>query len=104
MPAGTRKVATCCYCGTRAALVLTGTDRHELACGTCGAPLHDLKAFPIAGNAKQGKLRKPKAARPVPKDGWASAPTLRKPKKKRRKSLFQKLVSELRDIVEDVID
>lgn len=40
------KIATCCYCGTRAALVLDGTARHELRCGTCGAPLHDLKAIP----------------------------------------------------------
>ncbi|WP_375258351.1 hypothetical protein [Citreimonas sp.] len=37
------KVATCTYCGTRAALVLSGQTRHELACSACGAPLHDLK-------------------------------------------------------------
>jgi hypothetical protein len=41
MPA--TKIATCTYCGTRAALVLTGETRHELACQACGAPLHDLK-------------------------------------------------------------
>lgn len=45
MPNGT-KIATCCYCGKRAALVLTGTVRHELACSACGAPLHDLKGIP----------------------------------------------------------
>ena len=33
------KIATCCYCGTRAALVLTGKHRHELSCSGCGAPL-----------------------------------------------------------------
>jgi len=41
MPA--TKVATCCYCGTRAALVLRGRERHELACSSCGAPLHEMK-------------------------------------------------------------
>jgi len=40
------KIVTCCYCGTRAALVLTGKTRHELACSSCGAPLHDLKMLP----------------------------------------------------------
>ena len=39
------KIATCCYCGTRAALVLTGKHRHELSCSGCGA-LHDLKMLP----------------------------------------------------------
>ena len=40
------KVGTCCYCGTKAALVLRGKDRHELSCATCGAPLHALKVLP----------------------------------------------------------
>ena len=40
------KIATCNYCGTRAALVLSGEVRHELACSGCGAPLHDLKLMP----------------------------------------------------------
>ena len=31
-----KKVATCCYCGTKAALVLRGKDSHELSCGSCG--------------------------------------------------------------------
>jgi hypothetical protein len=38
-----QKIATCCYCGSRAALFLGGEDRHELACSNCGAPLHELK-------------------------------------------------------------
>ena len=48
------KIATCCYCGTRAALVLRGSKRHELACSSCGAPLHDLKRLP-ATNAKKSQ-------------------------------------------------
>ena len=37
------KIATCCYCGTRAVLALAGRRRHELACPSCGAPLAHLK-------------------------------------------------------------
>ncbi|MDJ0822410.1 MAG: hypothetical protein QNJ09_11465 [Paracoccaceae bacterium] len=37
------KIATCCYCGARTALVLRGKERHELSCASCGAPLHDMK-------------------------------------------------------------
>ena len=47
----TNKIATCCYCGTRAALVLTGEVRHELACASCGAPLHDIR---LARTAARG--------------------------------------------------
>jgi len=42
-----QKIATCCYCGTKAALILRGKDSHELSCGSCGAPLHDLKRLPV---------------------------------------------------------
>ena len=37
------KIATCCYCGTKAALVLRGQTEHELACSSCGAPLSVMK-------------------------------------------------------------
>ena len=47
-----QKIATCCYCGTKVALVLRGKDSHELSCGTCGAPLHDLKRLPVEPRAK----------------------------------------------------
>ena len=40
---GATKIATCCYCGTKAALVLRGQDKHELTCSNCGAPLRSLK-------------------------------------------------------------
>jgi len=48
---GAVKVATCCYCGTRAALVLRGKERHELACSSCGAPLSRMKMLPNTGAA-----------------------------------------------------
>ena len=56
----TPRITTCNYCGTRAALVLTGVTRHELTCGTCGAPLQDIK------HIKTPKPKKTKA-----QDPWA---------------------------------
>ena len=50
-----QKIATCCYCGTKAALVLRGKDSYELSCGSCGAPLHDLKRLPVEPLAKTPK-------------------------------------------------
>jgi len=54
------KIATCCYCGTRAALVLGGRGRHELACAACGAPLHELKWLkaPSHGAPKRAPQRR----------------------------------------------
>lgn len=96
------KMATCCYCGSHTALVLTGQVQHELACGSCGAPLHKMKTFPA-------KPRKPAAARPrkkaaaLPEDFWSSA-TARPKRRKRRKSLSRKVASEIFDLIEDILD
>lgn len=56
-----KKIATCCYCGTRAVLVLDET-RHELTCSACGAPLHDMKFMPQSPDKKQKKPSKPKVS------------------------------------------
>ena len=48
-----QKIATCCYCGTKAVLVLRGKDSHELSCGSFDAPLHDLKRLPVEPRAKR---------------------------------------------------
>lgn len=87
------KIATCCYCGTRAALVLRGEGRHELACSTCGAPLHELK------------MLRADAARPAPRPRPAAvrhhaAP----PPRKRQRSLSQRLMHKVWDAAEDLID
>lgn len=50
-----QKIATCCYCGTKAALVLREKDSHELSCGSCSVPLHDLKRLPVEPRAKTPK-------------------------------------------------
>ncbi len=93
------KIATCNYCGTRAALVLDRA-RHELACSRCGAPLHDLKALP-----KEKAQRAQKRRRDAPKPGPAKGTTLRTdPPRKRREGLLRRLYKEIRDVVEDIID
>lgn len=93
------KVGTCCYCGTKAALVLRGKDRHELSCQSCGAPLHALKIMP----QREEKPKKHKAIshRAPLKDH--DAPD-RPGKRKKRKSFQRKVWSEVWDIIEDIID
>ena len=93
------KVATCCYCGTRAALVLTGETRHELACAKCGAPLHDLKQMPSAAGGTSARAATPAhPARTLRVDHRA-------PKKvKRRKSMGLKIAKGLWDVVEEIFD
>ena len=91
---GATKIATCCYCGTKSALVLRGKDKHELSCGNCGAPLRSLKMLPAS------------QARPVspPKqDKQRSAPA--RPKKRRKgKSFGRRVFSEIWDVIEDVVE
>lgn len=99
------KVGTCCYCGTKAALVLTGKVRHELSCGTCGAPLHAFKILP-----KQAEAVAPRKAvshRPKPKkvrEYEESKHRVKPGKRRKSKSLGRKVWSEVWDIVEDIFD
>ncbi len=88
------KIATCCYCGTRAALVLKGKQRHELSCSSCGAPLHDLKMVP------KRKLSDSKPKR----EGYTSALPYKNKKKKKIKGLFARVMDEAWDVVEDIFD
>lgn len=92
------KIATCCYCGTRAALVLSGEVRHELACSACGAPLHDLKMLRTDRSGDRELTPRPstKSAKP-PK-------TRRSKSRKKRKSAFSKLFDDAFDVIEDIFD
>lgn len=95
MPA--TKVATCSYCGSRAALVLSGDQRHELTCSNCGAPLHDMKQFPSRpdrGDMRHASRKGSHGGKEMPK----------KRKQKKRKSLGQKFGEGLWDILEEVFD
>lgn len=87
------KIATCCYCGTRAALVLD-KGRHELACSSCGAPLHDLKMLRKSAKGDRELVHRKSASVPKP----------RKQKKKKRKGLFRDILEEAFDLIEDIID
>ncbi|WP_299502628.1 hypothetical protein [uncultured Roseobacter sp.] len=99
------KIATCCYCGTRAALVL-GRNRHELACSSCGAPLHDLKRLPRDHPGKT-ELVRPSAVRKSSRgteENWQRKRKPHKKSKKRRKGFVQHLFEEAFDVIEDIFD
>jgi hypothetical protein len=97
------KIATCCYCGTRAALVL-GKKRQELSCASCGAPLHEMKRLPSEHPGKH-ELVRPSAVRPTtPKRKKDDRMPERGKYRKKRKSLFQNLVEEAFDAIEDIFD
>lgn len=90
------KIATCCYCGNRSVLRLAGKVQHELACGSCGARLHTMKAMPLPARTSAPKPRH--TPRPAPRP--ASKP-------KKRRSPFKRLSSLIEDIwdeVEDIFD
>lgn len=93
----TPKIATCCYCGTRAALVFKDNGRHELACSACGAPLHELKQMPVSPRPKE-------QVKPVHVPICKEAKPKPKKKKKRRKSWSRRFAEELFDVVEDIFD
>ena len=89
------KIATCCYCGTRAALTLKGHRRHELACASCGAPLHVMKRL----KAKP----EPAVQRHVPRQGVPHRPMPRRPKR-RSLSIKRRLLAKAFDAIEDIFD
>lgn len=91
------KIATCCYCGSRAALVLRGEVRHELSCASCGAPLHEMKMLRSDATGER------KLVRPSPVRASDHRPKKLK-RKQRQRSLSQRLMAELKDAAEDVLD
>ncbi len=108
MPHGT-KIATCCYCGTRAALVLKGKTRHELSCSACGAPLHEMKMLHVkpaeqASGHRHRHADQPKTA-PAPFPAWDRDKSWSKKKKpKKRKTLARRFFEEAFDVIEDIFD
>lgn len=106
-----RKIATCSYCGTRAALVFD-EGMHELTCRACGAPLHEMKMMPQVAerkpqkpkgdHAKKYKDRRASRSEETRKE-WRDWPA-KKRRKKRRKPILGRVFEELWDVVEDIID
>lgn len=86
------KIATCCYCGTRAALKLMGEVQHELACASCGAPLHDIKQMPIKSRKAEKKQHYEK---PV---SYKKPLKSKKKYKKKKKGFAASLLDDLDDI------
>lgn len=91
------KIATCCYCGTKAALVLRGKDKHELSCSRCGAPLRALKMLPTRIAAPTEPSRK------KPKE-QAKRDVARPHKRRKRKNFGKRMFEEIWDVLEDVGD
>lgn len=97
------KIATCCYCGARTALKLSAREGHELACGRCGAPLHEMKPLKLD----------PTPQTPPKKENLFADASYRKnkgkyqkskKKKKPRKGFFRRALEEVWDEVEDIFD
>ena len=91
-------------------LQLNARGGHELACGTCGAPLHEIKAMPLNHTrAKPDKTRT--AAKGLPPMGHGSQPKKRsdppsrksksKPKKKKGWAYW---LGEAIDEIGDIFD
>lgn len=96
------KIATCCYCGTRAALSLQGKERHELACSKCGAPLHELKML-RSDTRGERELVRPSPIRSY-KPSSKKHRGEKSKKRKKQKSLAQRFLEEAWDAAEDVFD
>lgn len=97
MPHSSSKIATCCYCGSRAALVLRGKERHELSCANCGAPLHQMKMLRSDATGDRELVRA------MPVRSAEHRPRNAKPRKRGR-SLSQKFMAKLKDAAEDIFD
>lgn len=98
------KIATCCYCGARSLLKPTARQGHELACGACGAPLHEMKWLksPEPAAPKRAPARPTRAVQP--KFQSSPKPKKRKKPKKRRDPFFKDLLEDAWDFVEDIFD
>ncbi|MEL7216185.1 MAG: hypothetical protein AAGJ96_09685 [Pseudomonadota bacterium] len=93
------KIATCSYCGTRSTLVFD-SNRHELVCPACRAPLHNMRSIPrpvehVAPKAKAKPVKRSKP--PKAEREWYETP---KKKKKKKKSGLKKMF----DVAEDLFD
>lgn len=104
------KIAICFYCGRRQALQLRARGGHELACGSCGAPLHEMKWLK-APDPAHPKKRRPRSTAPHPvpvattgkPEARAADLRSRRPIK-RRKPLWKKALEEVFEVIEDILD
>jgi Zn-finger nucleic acid-binding protein len=102
------KIATCSYCGRRQTLTLSARAGHELACGACGAPLHEMKWLKSGrdGDAVKRSPRKPAPHGNPSRNGWNEddRDDRKRKKRKKRKSLLRDVFEEAFDVLEDIFD
>lgn len=95
------RIATCCYCGTQAALPSRPVPG-RIACDTCGAPLRRLGRAEPAPPQNISVLHRvvphPAALHP------AVPPRVKTKQPKRRKPVLARLWDAAEDMFEDVID
>ncbi len=96
------RMGTCCYCGSRTLLQLTARDGHELACGSCGAPIHHMKA--VRAEQHTPKHNRPHASRAIGYPGHGHSDERPKKKKSKGKKSYKKKSKGIFDMFEDVID
>lgn len=100
-----QKIATCCYCGTRAVLKLKGHLRHELTCSGCGAPLHEMKMLRTDARTDPGHTRETMGRyNPKYRDRDGKSKKYKSYKKKRKKPLIGRVFEEVFDVIEDILD
>lgn len=108
MPINT-KIATCSYCGRRQTLRFTAREGHELACGACGAPLHEMKWLKPPEQRREGVKRSPERVaphghRPIDRPERAYKSRKKKQRKPRWKKVFEEVFDEAFDLIEDIFD
>lgn len=80
--------------------MLSGAQRHELACSSCGAPLHDLKMLPKSKKGDRELVRHSPVRMAQPAK---VKPHKHKPKKRKRPR-WGKVLEEAFDLIEDIFD
>ena len=101
----TQKIATCSYCGARTILQLTARGGHELACASCGAPVHEMKPLRMDRSRSPGDRPKRRAPEGYiadihgPRGGYAP-----QKRKKRKGGGLWRVLEEVADVVEDILD
>jgi len=88
---------------------------HELVCGACGAPLHEMKMMPreeapapVKPKGAPAKKQRERREAPVGTRAewrdWPAKKHERKRRKKKRKPLIGRVFEEVWDVVEDIFD
>ncbi|KIT16858.1 hypothetical protein [Jannaschia aquimarina] len=90
------KKATCTYCGKKTVLRNTAHGGHELACGSCGAPLHMIKPL------KMDAARSANTHSPDRKPHKIERDTGYKKKKKKKDRPFWMKIAE--EVIDEIFD